>query len=149
MSEDVDVQLAAAAPPAFPSSPPDGVAPPPGLPVPLADLPAPVAVTAAPGGLPDGLCVSSTSSSSSSPAAASGPAPSLGVSAELEGSPQWGVIAPTNVGGVGAGAGHDFVLLLKKDVQRGGPLQVTRPMVAAEPCGPAKEAARFQNIKTN
>ncbi|XP_069171607.1 uncharacterized protein [Procambarus clarkii] len=98
MGEEVDVPLAAAAPPASPSSVPDGAAaappaspssvpdgaaPPPAVSVPSADLPAPVAVTAAPGGLPDGFCVSSTSSSSSSPSAAFGPAPSLGVSAQL------------------------------------------------------------------
>nr|XP_045587815.1 uncharacterized protein LOC123749737 [Procambarus clarkii] len=251
MGEDVDVPLAATDSPALPDGPPDGAAPPPGVSVSSADLPAPVAVPAAPMGLPDGLCASSTSSSSSSSAAAVGPAPSPGVSAELgaggaaerpvvcspvppaveaaavlrrasvrmaceahssgsvsgsedvrpvpkrsrrsstawadvedsdtsgssgddvvdsgasrstsmvvadvhvpagdtdcasdlppvlssaKGSPQWGVVAPSDVG---AGAGRDLMLLLKKDVRRGGSLRVTCPLVAAGPCGAAKEA---------
>nr|XP_045598290.1 proteoglycan Cow-like [Procambarus clarkii] len=65
------------------------------------------------------------------------------VLSSAEGSPQWWVVAPPDVGGVGAGAGRDLVLVLKKDARRGGSLQVIRPVDA---CQTEKVTERYPRV---
>ncbi|XP_069184619.1 soluble scavenger receptor cysteine-rich domain-containing protein SSC5D-like [Procambarus clarkii] len=57
-----------------------------------------------------------------------------------EGSPQWEVVAPTDVDGESSGASRGLKLVLKKEAKRGGSLKVHRPVVDAGPCEAAEEA---------
>ncbi len=51
-----------------------------------------------------------------------------------DGSPRWEVVAPPVVDAVSAGAGHGFIMVLKKDARYGWSQQARLPMDSVEAC---------------